>query len=378
MNRSYGSDIQNLLDVAVRYKTAQDEKDYRNAALLAEKGYREQRDKLELSITAINLLSKQNDEIDSDIDKLEPILMKYGIDTQKIKEKVGKDISPDTNEIISTADNSVESIMSGLQSKKEFNAQYLNAIQQEATRAGSLAIQYEGIYSRILSDTKNQSFKDRYADITTEELQSAISGGKFFEGDQQLTPDELKRVYSAVSTMGREDFAELSKHIEPITEYKDGKVITSYHPTTDIVDREFTGVPPADRQTDTDRRNAVMAAQLYNRLKIYESELAKNPKQGKKLFKDIFTNEKFLSESALRLNLPILSNIDDVKAFIGEFYDPRLISQPQKQTQAPIGLFNPRNILNIDRINNGANIINQSKQGQGRPKIDLSQLEDND
>jgi len=145
MNRSYGSDIQNLLDVALRYKTAKEEQEYRDKALEAEKSYRdialeseksyrEQKMNQDLNLATLNILAQRNEDLTSNIVNLIPLANKYNIDVNKITEEYGDKMSPDTKEVMATSDNTLNSALSYTIGKIAQNEYVINYINKELAK----------------------------------------------------------------------------------------------------------------------------------------------------------------------------------------------------------------------------------------------------
>ncbi len=262
MNRDYSSDISNLLDLALRYKSAEDEKEYRDAALLAEKEYRSQQNKNKINLAKLNILANEEKNLYDTYQQLMPIALKYGITTQKISGMDGEK-SPDIESVLSTAGDNFDSLKSDLETKISALNTGINQISKEIAIRGNIMNQIGGLYSGVYDMYKNQSPQDRYM-TTPQEAKEYFKDNplKVDNINVELTPDLLNMVVGALNEIGREEYGKLESYkpdygwIEKVVDGKPVKVRTDLN---QLVGQEIPIVPEAEKPTDTDKRNAVVA-----------------------------------------------------------------------------------------------------------------------
>ena len=321
MNRSYGSDIQNLLDVALQYKTAKEEEEYRNKALEAEKSYREQKMNQDLNLATLNILARKNEELISRRENLIPLANKYGIDVNKLIEKYGDNISQDTKEVVSTSSNTLNSAMSYLNEDITRNEYVINQISKELAKKQSYENQFDYLFSEIVRKSADQNIQDKYY-ISPEELQSFIKNYPITDEPQVIDKEDFNWIIGNLNKMGREELNKLSNSVVANKEIKNGEVVTTYTPVQELIGKSFIGVPEKERETEAEGLYKVYAIQLKNRLAEYYSRIANKPGKAKSEFNKVFGD--FLSLSADRLGVPVFENPKDVEAFVAKYYDPEL------------------------------------------------------
>lgn len=321
MNRSYGSDIQNLLDVALQYKAAKEEEEYRNKALEAEKSYREQKMKQDLDLATLNILAQRNEDLTSNIVNLIPLANKYNIDVNKITEEYGDKMSPDTKEVVSTSSNTLNSAMSYLNEDITRNEYVINQISKELAKKQSYENQFDYLFSEIVRKSADQNIQDKYY-ISPEELQSFIKNYPITDEPQVIDKEDFNWIIGNLNKMGREELNKLSNSVVANKEIKNGEVVTTYTPVQELIGKSFIGVPEKERETEAEGLYKVYAIQLKNRLAEYYSRIANKPGKAKSEFNKVFGD--FLSLSADRLGVPVFENSKDVEAFVAKYYDPEL------------------------------------------------------
>ena len=330
MNRSYGSDIQNLLDVALQYKAAKEEKEYRDKALEAEKSYRdialeseksyrEQKMNQDLNLATLNILAQRNEDLTSNIVNLIPLANKYNIDVNKIIEEYGDNISPDTQEVIATSDNTLNSALSYTIGKIAQNEYVINYINKELAKKQFYENQSDYLFSEIVRESADQNIQDQYY-ISPEELQSYLKKNPLT--DEPISPEDFNWIIGNLNKMGREELNKLSNSVVANKEIKNGEVVTTYTPVQELIGKSFIGVPEKERETEAEGLYKVYAIQLKNRLAEYYSRIANKPGKAKSEFNKVFGD--FLSLSADRLGVPVFENPKDVEAFVAKYYDPEL------------------------------------------------------
>ena len=319
MNRSYGSDIQNLLDVALQYKAAKEEKEYRDKALEAEKSYREQKMNQDLNLATLNILAQRNEDLTSNIVNLIPLANKYNIDVNKIIEEYGDNISPDTQEVIATSDNTLNSALSYTIGKIAQNEYVINYINKELAKKQFYENQSDYLFSEIVRKSADQNIQDQYY-ISPEELQSYLKKNPLT--DEPISPEDFNWIIGNLNKMGREELNKLSNSVVANKEIKNGEVVTTYTPVQELIGKSFIGVPEKERETEAEGLYKVYAIQLKNRLAEYYSRIANKPGKAKSEFNKVFGD--FLSLSADRLGVPVFENSKDVEAFVAKYYNPEL------------------------------------------------------
>ena len=319
MNRSYGSDIQNLLDVALQYKAAKEEEEYRNKALEAEKSYREQKMKQDLDLATLNILAQRNEDLTSNIVNLIPLANKYNIDVNKIIEEYGDNISPDTQEVIATSDNTLNSALSYTIGKIAQNEYVINYINKELAKKQFYENQSDYLFSEIVRKSADQNIQDQYY-ISPEELQSYLKKNPLT--DEPISPEDFNWILGYLNEKGRAEVDKRAKNLVETKEMKDGEVITKFTPAQDLIGKSIVGVPEKERETEAEGLYKVYAIQLKNRLAEYYSRIANKPGKAKSEFNKVFGD--FLSLSADRLGVPVFENSKDVEAFVAKYYDPEL------------------------------------------------------
>lgn len=321
MNRSYGSDIQNLLDVALQYKAAKEEEEYRNKALEAEKSYREQKMKQDLDLATLNILAQRNEDLTSNIVNLIPLANKYNIDVNKITEEYGDKMSPDTKEVMATSDNTLNSALSYTIGKIAQNEYVINYINKELAKKQFYENQSDYLFSEIVRKSADQNIQDQYY-ISPEELQSYLKKNPLT--DEPISPEDFNWILGYLNEKGRAEVDKRAKNLVETKEMKDGEVITKFTPAQDLIGKSIVGVQKKENETDTDKLYSVYAKQLKNRLKEYYAEVAKNPKNAKKIYKKIFVDDDFMKYSGGRMGLPVFQNVEDIEAFILRYDNPEL------------------------------------------------------
>ena len=319
MNRSYGSDIQNLLDVALQYKAAKEEEEYRNKALEAEKSYREQKMKQDLDLATLNILAQRNEDLTSNIVNLIPLANKYNIDVNKITEEYGDKMSPDTKEVMATSDNTLNSALSYTIGKIAQNEYVINYINKELAKKQFYENQSDYLFSEIVRKSADQNIQDQYY-ISPEELQSYLKKNPLT--DEPISPEDFNWILGYLNEKGRAEVDKRAKNLVETKEMKDGEVITKFTPAQDLIGKSIVGVPEKERETEAEGLYKVYAIQLKNRLAEYYSRIANKPGKAKSEFNKVFGD--FLSLSADRLGVPVFENSKDVEAFVLKYYDPEL------------------------------------------------------
>ena len=330
MNRSYGSDIQNLLDVALQYKAAKEEQEYRDKALEAEKSYRdialeseksyrEQKMNQDLNLATLNILAQRNEDLTSNIVNLIPLANKYNIDVNKITEEYGDKMSPDTKEVMATSDNTLNSALSYTIGKIAQNEYVINYINKELAKKQFYENQSDYLFSEIVRKSADQNIQDQYY-ISPEELQSYLKKNPLT--DEPISPEDFNWILGYLNEKGRAEVDKLAKNLVETKEMKDGEVITKFTPAQDLIGKSIVGVPEKERETEAEGLYKVYAIQLKNRLVEYYSRIANKPGKAKSEFNKVFGD--FLSLSADRLGVPVFENSKDVEAFVAKYYDPEL------------------------------------------------------
>jgi hypothetical protein len=247
MNRSYGSDIQNLLDVALRYKTAKDVKDYREAALLAEKGYREQRAKQELGLAMLKYLADKDIESINEYNRVQKIYDEMKLDKSRIESKLKENISPDTEETYSTAGDNLESIQARMIEDIAERNEKINILNQEIVRGNELENQYPKIYNAIMEAGKNQGLQGQY-DVKFEEFLDAIAKNPYMYGGKpvELSDYEKNKAYSYMEERANQEYSELAKNIVGVPTESGIK----YMPRSELIEETVPMQAEVQRLTD--------------------------------------------------------------------------------------------------------------------------------